>query len=71
MITQLRQEVLSGSIEDLAHVGTGDMMADCLTKHSAKPDAFIKAVNTSILPNVDKNPAFREMMKSHHIHLTK
>jgi len=66
MIQMLRVESCSGSIEDLAHVVTTDMMADCLTKHSAKPDYLIKAIATSNLPNVDKHPPFRELMRDRH-----
>ena len=66
MINQLRTEACSGSIQDLAHVISEDCMADCLTKTSAKPDALIKAVDTGILPNVDKHPPFRELMQHKH-----
>ena len=41
-------------------------MADCLTKSSAKSDALTKAVNTGYLPNVDKHPPFRELMRGKH-----
>ena len=63
MIQTLRKESMSGSIHDLAHVKTEDMLADCLTKHSAKPDALIKAINTGVLPNVDMHPEFRSLLK--------
>jgi len=66
MITMLRTEVLSGSIHDLAHVVTGDMLADPLTKASVKPDTLIKAVNTGRLPNADKQPSFRTLMRDRH-----
>jgi len=66
MIRMLRVEACSGGMEDLAHVQSIDCMADCLTKHSAKPDYLIKAVNTGVLPNVDKHQPFREMMKDKH-----
>ena len=66
MIQMLRAESCSGSIDDLAHVVTHDMMADCLTKHSAKPDYLIKAITSGYLPNVDKHPPFRELMKDRH-----
>ena len=66
MINQLRTEACSGAIDDLAHVVSADCLADCLTKHSAKPDFLIKAVNTGVLPNVDKHPPFRELMKDRH-----
>ena len=66
MINQLRHESLSGSIDDLAHVVSEDCLADCLTKASAKPQALMKAVDTGFLPNVDKHPPFRELMKHRH-----
>jgi len=66
MINQLRHEACSGSIHDLAHVVSQDCLSDCLTKQSAKSDILQKAVDTGILPNVDKHPPFREMMKDHH-----
>ena len=66
MIIQLRHEACSGSIDDLAHVVSEDCLSDCLTKSSAKPLALIKTVDTGILPNVDKHPPFRELMKDKH-----
>ena len=66
MITQLRQEALSGSIHDLAHVVTGDCMSDCLTKSTAKADNLINAIDTGLLPNSDKHPSFRELMATRH-----
>ena len=66
MINQLRHEACSGSIDDLAHVVSGDCLADPLTKTSAKPEALMKAVDTSLLPNADKHPPFRELMKNKH-----
>ena len=61
MIQMLRKEANSGRIADLAHVSTHDCLSDCLTKHSAKPDNLIKAVETGILPNVDAHPPFRTL----------
>ena len=66
MINQLRHEACTGAIEDLAHVVSTDMMSDCLTKKDVKPDALIKAVANGELPNVDKHPPFRELMKNRH-----
>jgi hypothetical protein len=66
MINQLRHEACSGAISDLAHVVSEDCLSDCLTKTNAKPDALIKAVNTGYLPNVDKHPPFRELMRNKH-----
>ena len=42
------------------------MLADCLTKSSAPPDALIKAVNTGLLPEADVHPPFRQLMKNKH-----
>ena len=66
MINQLRHEACSGSIDDLAHVVSVDCMADCLTKTSAKADPLVKSVESGTLPNVDKHPPFRELMKDRH-----
>ena len=66
MINQLRHDACSGAIEDLAHVVSADCLSDCLTKTSAKPDALCKTVATGYLPNVDKNPPFRELMRTRH-----
>ena len=63
MIQMLRKESNSGKIADLAHVKTHDCLSDCLTKHSAKPDNLIKAVETGILPNVDMHPPFRTLLE--------
>ena len=63
MIQMLRKEACSGAIDDLAHVKTQDCLADCLTKHSAKPDVLIQAVPSGILPNVDVHPSFRSLMR--------
>ena len=59
----LRKESISGQIDDLGHVRTADMLADCLTKNSAKPDALLQAVDTGVLPNVDASPSFRSLIK--------
>ena len=69
MISMLRKESNSGSIHDLAHVRTEHMLADCLTKHSVKPDNLINATETGILPNVDCQPSFRKMLQ-HKAYLT-
>ena len=66
MVQQLRHEACSGSIEDLAHVVSEDCLADPLTKSSAKPEALLKAVDTGVLPNVDKHIPFRQMMADRH-----
>ena len=66
MINQLRHESCTGSIDDLAHVVSADCLADCLTKTSAKADALVKAIDTGNLPNVDKHPPFRELMRDRH-----
>ena len=66
MITNLRREACSGAIEDLAHIVTQHCLADCLTKHSAKADNLVSAVATGVLPEVDRHPPFREMLRSRH-----
>ena len=63
MIQMLRKEAVSGSIDDLAHNETNSMLADCLTKASAKPDHLIKCVETGLIPNVDSHPEFRSLLK--------
>ena len=63
MIQMLRKETCSGGIDDLAHVRSEDCLSDCLTKHSARPDNLIKAVETAVLPNVDVHPSFRSLLK--------
>ena len=63
MIQQLRKEAVSGSIDDLAHIDTAHMLADCLTKASAKPDTLIKSVETGVIHNVDSHPEFRTLLQ--------
>ena len=63
LIQMLRKESISGKIDDLAHVSSADCLSDCLTKHSAKPDAIIKAVEQGKLQNIDKHPPFRTLLK--------
>ena len=63
MIQMLRKEACSGGIDDLGHVRSEDCLADCLTKHSAKPDNLLQAVASGHLPNVDVHPPFRSMLK--------
>lgn len=63
MIQMLRKEACSGSIDDLAHVRTEMCLSDCLTKHSAKPDNLILAIQTGVLPEVDKHPPFRSLIQ--------
>ena len=60
MTQQLREESSSGAIDDLGHIRTQYMLADCLTKASAKPDNLMTAVRTGILPEVDGSPEFRK-----------
>ena len=63
LVQMLRKESISGRIDDLAHVSSADCLSDCLTKHSAKPDALIKAVENGTLTNIDKHPPFRTLLK--------
>ena len=64
LIQMLRKESVSGRIDDLAHCSSGDCLSDCLTKHSAKPDALIDAVESGILKNLDVHPPFRTLLKN-------
>ena len=64
LIQMLRKESVSGRIDDLAHCSSADCLSDCLTKHSAKPDALIKAVRTGTLENMDIHPPFRSLLKN-------
>ncbi len=63
LVQMLRKESISGRIDDLAHVSSADCLSDCLTKHSAKPDAIIQAVESGYLKNIDKHPPFRTLLK--------
>ena len=63
MLHMLRTESTSGAIQDLAHIRTHHCLSDCLTKNNAKPDNLITATRTGILPDLDSNPLFREMIK--------
>jgi hypothetical protein len=42
----LRRESNSSAIDDLAHLVSKYCLSDALTKHSAKPDELVKAVET-------------------------
>ena len=63
LIQMLRKESNSGAIDDLAHVTSENCLSDPLTKHSAKADMLIRAVETGILKNVDVHPPFRSLIK--------
>ena len=63
LIQMLRAQANSGSTDDLAHVVSQDCLSDSLTKHSAKPEALIRAVETGVLKNVDLHPPFRSLLK--------
>ena len=63
LIQMLRKESTSGKIDDLAHVSSADCLSDALTKHSAKPDALLKAVDTGVLRNLDVHPPFRTLLR--------
>ena len=67
MISSLRSEACSGSMDDLAHVVTDCQMADCLTKDKPKAmEGLKKAVETGRLPQVDTHPPFRVLMQNKH-----
>ena len=59
----LRNESLSGAIEDMAHVRTHARLGDALTTSSAKPDAIKAAVDTGILVDVDLQPSVRTLIR--------
>ena len=63
MIQMMRKELCSGAMDDLAHIRTEYCLSDCLTKHSAKPDNLIEAVETGRLPFVDNHPLYRTLIK--------
>jgi len=63
LIQMLRKESGTGNIEDLAHVKSEFCLSDALTKHSAKPDELIRAVETGHLRQVDMHPPFRSLLK--------
>ena len=63
MISTLRKEAYSGSIDDLVHIPTQNCLADCLTKASAKADNLITAVKTGRLLDVDIHLHFRTLME--------
>ena len=71
LIQMLRKESTSGRIDDLAHVTSEDCLSDCLTKHSAKPDALIQAVETGNLKNIDMHPPFRTLLRHKAFFLSK
>ena len=66
MINMLRHEACSGAIEDLAHVATADMFADCQTEEKAPVDNLRDAVASGKLVNCDKQPSFRKLMETKH-----
>ena len=63
LIQMLRKESGTGNIEDLAHVKSEFCLSDALTKHSAKPDELIRAVESGRLQQVDVHPPFRSLLK--------
>jgi len=68
MIQMLRHEAVSGSMKDLAHVVSKDMLADVLTKQDCNEGlrALINAVTTGYLPNVDAQLNFRDLIRASH-----
>ena len=63
MIQMMRKEACPGGIDDLAHVRTEYMLADCSTKSNAKVDNIEEAVKTGRLPFVDAHPPFRQLIQ--------
>ena len=62
LISMLRKESQTGSIDDLAHIRTEHCLSDCLTKNM-KPTNLILALQKGILPSVDMHPPFRSLIK--------
>ena len=63
MIQMLRKEAVSGSIDDLGHIDTAHMLADPLTKASAKPTVLIDTIIHGLIKNIDNSPEFRSVLK--------
>ena len=63
MISMLRKEASSGSIQDLAHIPTTIFLTDCLTKASALAENLITVVQTRKLLDVDIHLNFRTLME--------
>ena len=63
LIQVLRRESNSGSIDDLAHVVSQYCLSDALTKHSAKADELVRAVDTGIIQQVDLHAPFGSLLK--------
>ena len=63
LIQMLRRESNSGAIDDLAHVVSAQCLSDALTKHSAKADELIRAVESGNLRLVDVHPPFRTLIR--------
>ena len=68
MIQMLRHEAVSGSMQDLAHVVSKDMLADVLTKQECNEGfrSLSKAVTTGILPIFDAQVNFRDLIRKSH-----
>ena len=67
LISMLRKEAQTGSIDDLAHIRKEHCLSDCLTKNM-KPTNLVQAVQQGILPSVDMHPPFRTLI-SHKAYL--
>ena len=63
MISMLRKETCSRSIDEPAYISTRTCSSDCLTKSSAKADNLITAVIKRRLSEVDVHPNFRTLME--------
>ena len=63
MMQMLWKEACSGSVADLSHIRTQWCLADCLTKKSANPQAFIDSVRQGVLKGVDAHPPFRTLVE--------
>ena len=59
----LRRESNSGSIDDFAHVASQYCLSDALSKHSAKADELMRAVEAGIIEQVDLHPPLRSLLR--------
>ena len=57
------RESNSDAIDDLAHVVSAQCLRDALTKHTAKADDLIRAVDIATLRLVDVHPPFWTLIR--------
>ncbi len=68
MIQMLRHEAVSGSMKDLAHVVSKDMLSDVLTKQECNEGLRVlnRAVTSGLLPSADAQVNFRDHIRTSH-----